>query len=415
MAKKNQPQTEKGQKVQTKYDRKMEARRKQEEKDKREAKMLRIGAIAVCAVIAAVIVGSIGMSVWNKKVATKDAYVTIGNHKVTKLEYDYYYQAMVNSYSTLLSYMGVDTTSDLSAQMYTEDLTWKDFFDEMTVDQIKQTKALVDDSLTHNYVYDVSEEYANTISGLQASAESVGVSIGDYYKLVYGEYATQKNMEPYLKEGILSQMYYDSLLEQNKPEAQEIQDYYEQNVQSYDKVDYRSFIFTAETADGATEEEITKAMADTKEKADAMMDARKKGTDFNELCAENAAEEDKAVYQDKETDASLRQGAYYSGTPAVISDWLYEDGRKEGDITIIEDSISNQYYVVEFISRYYDKADDENISNTIASERTSEYVNNLIEGYTVTDNAGKLKYLTVELKEEDITEGTSVDEEAAVG
>ena len=49
MAKKNQPQTGTEQKVQTRYDRKMEARRKQEEKDKREAKMLRIGHRRMCA------------------------------------------------------------------------------------------------------------------------------------------------------------------------------------------------------------------------------------------------------------------------------------------------------------------------------------------------------------------------------
>ena len=39
---------------------------------------------------------------------------------------------------------------------------------------------------------------------------------------IYGEYATEKNMEPYLKEGILSNAYYDHLIEQNAPGAQEI-------------------------------------------------------------------------------------------------------------------------------------------------------------------------------------------------
>ena len=135
MAKKNQPQAGTEQKVQTKYDRKMEARKKQEEKDKREAKIMRIGTVAVCILIVAAIVGSIGTSLWNRKAVTKDAYVTIGNHKVTKLEYDYYYHAMVNSYSSIMAYMGMDATSDLESQQYSEDMTWKDFFDEDYTDK----------------------------------------------------------------------------------------------------------------------------------------------------------------------------------------------------------------------------------------------------------------------------------------
>lgn len=409
MAKKNQPQAENGQKVQTKYDRKMEARRKQEEKDKRDEKIFRISVIAVCVVIVAAIAGSIGMSVWNKIAATKNAYVTIGNHKVTKLEYDYYYQSVLNNYSTLMSYMGVDTMSDLENQQYTENLTWKDFFDELAVEQIKQTKALTDDAAANNFTYDTEEEYANTISSLQTSAESAGVSVAEYYKSIYGEYATEKNMEPYLREGILANAYYNHLTEQNAPEAQEIKEYYGQNVQSYDKVDYRSFIFDAEAAEDASEEEINKAMTDAKNKAEAMMEARQGGADFKALCAENASEEDKASYEDTQTDVSLREGAYYSGTPAAISDWLYEEGRTEGDITVIEDAEGNRCYVVEFLNRYYDEADDENISNTIASQRTSDYVNNLIEGYNITDHKGELKYLTVETESESASEETETD------
>lgn len=409
MAKKNQPQAENGQKVQTKYDRKMEARRKQEEKDKRDEKIFRISVIAVCVVIVAAIAGSIGMSVWNKIAATKNAYVTIGNHKVTKLEYDYYYQSVLNNYSTLMSYMGVDTMSDLENQQYTENLTWKDFFDELAVEQIKQTKALTDDAAANNFTYDTEEEYANTISSLQTSAESAGVSVAEYYKSIYGEYATEKNMEPYLREGILANAYYNHLTEQNAPEAQEIKEYYGQNVQSYDKVDYRSFIFDAEAAEDASEEEINKAMTDAKNKAEAMMEARQGGADFKALCAENTSEEDKASYEDTQTDASLREGAYYSGTPAAISDWLYEEGRTEGDITVIEDAEGNRCYVVEFLNRYYDEADDENISNTIASQRTSDYVNNLIEGYNITDHKGELKYLTVETESESASEETETD------
>ena len=47
-------------------------------------------------------------------------------------------------------------------------------------------------------------------------------------------------------------------------------------------------------------------------------------------------------------------------------------------------------------SRYYDEADDTNISNTISSERAREYIDGLLVNYGVTDVKGELKYLTLE-------------------
>lgn len=384
MAKKKQPQTGNEQKVQTKYERKMEQRRKQEERDKREAKILRIGATIVGVLLVAVIVGSIAYSVMNKRAIMKDAYITVGDYEVTKLEYDYYYNTSLNSYSSILSYMGMDASTDLASEQYSEDMTWKDLFDQTAVEQIKQTKALIDDAAANGFTYDTTEDYETTINNIQSSAETAGLTIEQYYKAYYGDYATKENMEPFIKEGLLASAYYNHLKEENVPTEQEIKDYYEANVQNYDRVDYRSFTVTADVAKDASEEDTDRAMMDAKNKADAMMEARQGGADFKELCLENASEEEKATYEDTQTDASLREGAYYSSTTTLIGDWLYEEGRTEGDIAVIEDMTNHQYYVVEFISRYYDEADDENISSTISSNRASEYLNGLRENYEVT-------------------------------
>lgn len=408
MAKNSKTQANNGEKARTKYERKIEERKRQEEKDKRDARILRIGTIAVCAIIIVAIVGSIAASFINKKTATKDTYVTIGSHSVTKLEYDYYYSLLKNnymtSYASILSYMGVDATQDLESQQYSETMTYKDFFDQLTVDQLRQTKALVDDAASNQFSYDDTEDYAGILSGITAGAEAAGISLKNYYTSMYGKYATEKNIEPFVREGLLAEQYYNYLIEQNAPDAQEIKDYYEENVQSYDRVDYYSYIFTAEAGEDASEEDMNKAMADAKNKAETMKKAREEGAGFRELCLENASEENKASYENEETDASFREGAYYSSIPQVISDWLYEDGRAEGDITVLEDTVNNQYYVVEFARRYYDEADDENISTMISSERVSEYIENIMDNYAVTDVKGELKYLTVENTESAVEE-----------
>ena len=400
MAKEKKPQVDTEQKVQTKYEKKMEARRKQEEKDRREAKIWRICSIAVCVLIVAAIGVSIFASVWNKKTATKDTYLTIGSHSVTELEYDYYYSMLKNnylsSYGSLFSYMGVDTTQDIEGQQYNDTMTYKDFFDQMTVEQISETKALVDDAAKNGFSYDVTEDYTEIVNGIVSGAETAGTSIKEYYQSMYGKYATEKNMEPFIKDGLLANEYYNHLIEQNAPETQEIKDYYGEHVRDYDRVDYHSFAIAAQTQEDASEEDTDKALMDAENKAKDMKEALESGKDFKELCIEYSTEENKTTYEDEETDASLREGAYYSGIPSVVADWLYEDGRSEGDTAVLEDTANNQYYVVKFISRYYDEADDTNISNTISSERAREYIDGLLVNYGVTDVKGELKYLTLE-------------------
>lgn len=413
MAKNNTPEVKEQEKVQTKYDRKMEARRQQKIKEKREEKVTKTVAAVVGIALVAIIVISVAVSVINKNNALKGTYVKVGDHDLTQVEYDYYYQTTVNNYLTnyasILPYLGLDTTIDFDKQDYLDGMTWKDMFDQMTVDQIKQNKAMVDDAQKAGFSYDTTEDYANFVSGVEQSASAAGVSVKEYYKESFGTYATEKNMEAFVKESIIAGAYYDHLLELKAPAAEEIKAYYEENTQTYDKVDYRSFTFNAELADDATEEEITKAMDELEEKADAMMQARQDGGDFEELCIENASEDVKANYEDAETEYSLSEGRYYASITAAMADWLYEEGRTEGDITVIRDDDSKACYVVEFINRYYDEADDARISSTLASQNVSEYINGLVENYQVVDVKGDLKYLTITT--EDSAEETTEEPE----
>lgn len=399
MAKKNTPEVKNEQKVVTKYDRKMEARKQQKIKDARQEKITKTLAAAVGILLAASIIISAGISIISKSSALKGTYIKIGDKELTQLEYDYFYNSAVNNYlaaySSILPYMGLDTSTDFAKQQYTDQLTWKDMFDEMTVEQIKQTKAMADDAVKNGFEYDVVADYESFNTNLEASASSAGISVGAYYKQYFGKYATVSNMEPFIKENLLAGAYYEKLLTDNAPSQEEIKAYYEENKQSYDKVDYRSFTFTADLDAEADEDAVNKAMDELKAKAEAMMKARRDGEDFETLCLENASEDAKANYEDAENEYSLSEGRTYAGIPSVMAQWLYEDGRKEGDITVLADEAGHQYYVVEFISKYYDEADDANISSTMASQRVTEYAAALVENYEVTDVKGDLKYLTV--------------------
>lgn len=396
--KKHEAQTQ--QKVQTKYDRKMEARRQQKESEAKQNKLGKIiGAVIGIAVVVA-IVAAIAIPVLNKNAALKDTYIKVGKHELTKLEYDYYYKTSVSgymsTYSSIIPYLGLDTSVDFEKQEYADGMTWKDLFDEMTVGQIKQTKALVDDAMATEFSYDVETDYEEFTKSIDEAAASSNKSATEFYKENFGAYATKANIASFVKDTIIANAYYNSLMSANAPDDTEIKNYYEENKQQYDRTDYRSYVFADNTITGeSTEAEIAKAMETLKAKADAMMQARKEGKDFETLCIENASEEEKVNYEDAETEYCLSEGKRYSETVPLIGDWLFEDARKEMDIAVLADETSHRYYVTEFVKRYYDDADNETIANTIAGRACSEYVDSLIEKYEIEDIKGDLKYLLI--------------------
>ena len=378
----------------------MEARKQQKIKDQRQEKLTKTVAVLFSVAFIAVIVVYIAFAVVKKNAVLNQTYVKVGEHDLTQLEYDYYYQTTVNNYlntyASIMPYFGFDSTKDYDEQEYMDGMTWKDMFDEMTVEQIKQNKAMTDDAAKSGITQDTTEDYENFVNGIKEAANTAGVSVSEYYKTNFGAYATEKNVEAFVKESLIASAYYDNLLEQMAPSDEEVKAEYEASTKDYDKVDYRSFTFTADLAEDASEEDISAAMDELKTKADSMMKARQNGTDFEELCIENASEDNKANYEDAETEYCLSEGKYYSGISAQMADWLFEDGRTEGDLTVIEDETSHVYYVVEFVGRYYDEADNEKISDNLASQKVTEYINSLSAGYDVTDVKGELKYLTID-------------------
>lgn len=397
---------EKKEKVLTKYDRKMERRKEEEEKDRKSWMRFKIGSLAVGGLIVAAVVFSIVVSVYGKYSATHNTYVKIGNHNLTRAEYDCYFNSAVNNYLQMYgSYapmMGLDVSADLESQAYpgNEMMTWKDYFDQSTVEQIIQVKALVDDAAANQFVYDDTQDMEGFREGVEAGAKEASMSVSEYYTSMYGEYASASMVEAMVKEGFLFNAYYAHLMEQKTPSEEEILAYYEENKNSYDLVDYRSFYFEADLEEGASEEDVLSAMEGLKAQADEMEERRKDGEAFEALCKEYAAEDAKDNYGG-ETDGSLAEGARNYATPSAATDWLFDEGRKNGDLTVLSDENTNRCYVVEFLGR---KEDEENtntaISNTLAGEAVGAYLREKMDQYEVTDVTGDLKYLLMDVSVE---------------
>jgi len=412
-------------KVMTKYDLKMERRRKEREKEERARKRMKIGSIVVLLGIAVLIVGSVGTGIYRKQKVFHGTYVKVGGYGLTQLEYDYYFNSASNNYisnySYLLSYMGLDPSLDYNDQIYSGEMTWKDFFDQLAVSQIQEVKALKDDAAKNGFTFDEAAEYQTFKEDFAQAAESAGVSKAQYYKNLYGDYATEKNVAPFVKDTLLASAYYEKITEDNAPSQEEIDAYYEENKIDYDTVDYRSFTFeSADITEESEEADRTAAVEEFKKSAEEFKERLEAGEDFNTLCIEYAADDEtKADYQDEETDYSLEEGVNYSSAYYVYSEWLFDEARTEGEITVVPDEANGRCYVLRFEGRNKDtETVNESISNTLSNQAAGEYVAALTENYEVTDVAGDLKYLVIQAEEEAAqseeaaTEGDTAAEDA---
>ena len=380
--KEQKEQTE--QKVMTKYDRKVQKRKEEKEKEKKEERIsTAVGIVFLVALVC--LVASFPIRTY---LATHETYVVINGEEVNKVEFDYVYNTSKNNYITqygsYLSYFGLDTSKDLSTQMYSETLTWQDYFEQNAVESLKQNKALMAEAKAAGFTYDTTDEYNTFKETIKTSAAAAGVSDKEYVRSIYGSYATMGRIEEYVKNDMVMNAYYQKLQEDNAPSDDEIQSYYEENKATYDSVDYRLTTIEADLPTEPTElaDPVEETAADTTGTTDgtAATDSTQ-DTAYQPSDAEiaKAMEDAKVLADDAEQtvakDGEAHENEKKSSVNYLISDWLFDDARKAGDTTVITNDNSHCYYAVAFEKRYLDETPSADVRVIIPTEdKTGEEI-----------------------------------------
>ena len=202
------------------------------------------------------------------------------------------------------------------------------------------------------------------------------ISLSDYYRNYFGPYATASNVEDFIKNGYIASAYYEQLVADNAPTAEEVKTYYDENRNAYDQVDYKSIAFeTPEFEEDATDEEKAKDLEDRQKQAEDVLAQIENGDTVDGF--------------------ELTEGAKYSAVPSSAAAWLFDDTRAEGDIQVFTDDSTSNVYVVQFVKKFYDEANDETISSSLASQTVSAQLQEVADRYKVVDVKGDLKYLTI--------------------
>ncbi len=343
-------------KVITKYDLKMQRKEEERKKAKRDELTGRItGIVIVLALLCLVLSFPI-----RSYLTINGTYIEVAGEKVSRVEFDYHYNLMKNSYITQNSYylsmFGVDL-SDPSAQMYSDQLTFQDYFEQMAVNNIAENKALRDQMKAAGFTYDASEEYAQYEETIKTGASAQGITEKAYIQQMYGPYATASRVKGFVTENMELGAYYELVSQEKAPSEAEIQAYYEENADNYDSVDYRILTINAELPTEPTE------LADPQDEAEGTEGTE--GTDGDKAYTPSEAEIEFAMGEAKNkadealgdisTLGDLQENVKKSAINSLLQDWLFDSTRKQGDATVIENTTSHLYYVVEFESRYLDQ------------------------------------------------------------
>ena len=349
---------EKQEKILTRYDLKMQRRAEEKKRAEKEKRMSTITGVVIVVALAC-LVASFPIRTY---LTVNGTFVEVAGEKISRVEFDYNYNMIKNNYIAqngyYMSMFGVNLNGDLSEQMYSDTLTWKDFFEQMTMESIINNKALGDQAKAEGYAYDVSQDYEDYMESLKKAAAEAGVSEKEHIRQSFGPYATASRLKGLVMESLRINAYYDKVTEEKKPSEEEIAAYYEENKNNYDSVDYRLITVNAQLpteptdlADPVEETEGTET-AEGGEDADKAYEPSEAEITF---AMKEAREEVEEALKTISTEGELSENILRANMASQLRDWMFDSSRKAGDTTIIENTNSHLYYVAEFLDRYRDE------------------------------------------------------------
>jgi len=346
--------------------------------EQKEAKKLKIQSTIFVAVIALMVVFAVYTAATNAISHSgiferNTTAVTIGDHEVSNAELNFYFVDAVNNfYSNYGSYaamFGLDVTKPLDEQVISEETgTWADDFLNSAIENAKAVYALNDAAEAAGFTLSEAE-LANidmTINNLNTYATLYGYTKGeDYMKAMYGNGATEESLRRYITMNTLAGAYQNYYAENLVYEDADLRAAEAENYDLYSAFSYNSYYLATSKflEGGTTNEDGTTTYSDEEKEA-----ARAAAETTANVLAENttAADLDAAIAAlpiNAETE-NAASTAYvnnsYTNINSVISEWVTDDARSAGDVTVIpstststdaegkETTTVNGYYVVLF-------------------------------------------------------------------
>lgn len=312
-------------------------------------------------IAAAFLVVAVLAVVWRSNVIPKMVpAVTVDGEKYTAGEVSFYYNnaymGLVNEWSYMVSYLGLDTSAPLAGQTINETAatllgveaggSWHDYFMDMGLAQIATVQTALKQAEAEGFVYPegVQVQYEESLESMAATAQSYGTDVDGLLKDTFGTLMTEEIYNEQILRLLQYSAYATAYEEGLTYSDSEIQAAYDANPMIYDAVSYESAIVVG-VAPSSTDDEGNTIEPTEEESAAALEEAR---TTADKILADCLAGGDlEALAGANDATYSADDNAPYTGT--VLTEWLFDDARKGGDAAVLESG--STFYVVKFHDR----------------------------------------------------------------
>ena len=357
-------------------------------KEQLEAKKLKAYSVIFIAVI--LVVAVVALSVMAVKAVNRSGIIdrntvalTVGEHEVTSVELNYYFNDLVNSTyqewyntygddtATYMLLMGLDVSAPLDEQEYEDGKTWADNFMETAKNTAKNDYILYDKAMAEGFTLPEEDKTSLEagLSNLELYSQLYGYAdLEDYLVAIYGFGADETSYKAYTEKSALAGAYYEAYSEALTYDDAAIREYEKEHFDEFSSFTFASVYlpYTDFLSGGTTDENGTTTYSD--EEKDAARDAAKAAAEELSKSA-NVLELNKAYAaldihdEGEEATATTNTRKMSTAISETYRDWVMESSRKENDITVVANESTttdsdgntsttvNGYYVILFQER----------------------------------------------------------------
>lgn len=293
------------------------------------------------------VISLIGLSYYN----TNKYYIKVGDTKITKSEYQYFYQYTLNKFQNDFSeyedYLNIDFSKDLSEQTMKDGITWEEYFISQTDMLIYETLSTYNEAKANNFTAS-TKEVETTLDSMALYANNNGMLLNEYLKYLYGNNASLKLIKHSLEINCISEKYLNNLCSENITED-EYEEYYNKNKDSLDEVEFYCIPFSS------------------KQLAETAMNSIKTKEQFI----------DKSIEIQNSDGYNKITGL--SNCNTLYAEWIFN--AENNSMKIIEDSANSTYYLLYKIDRHKNESPSKNtyIISVQKEDDSQEYFDKITE------------------------------------
>lgn len=260
---------------------------------------------------------------------------------------NYQYGEFINKNQNNLQYMGLDYTSDLRQQEYSDGKSWFDYIAEMTENNLTEILMLAEKAKAEGMSLSETEkkQISDFFAQLEKDAKTENLTVEEYTHFSFGEGVNAEDIRKGLEISTLATKYYNEKISSLTYSDKKLQEYFEENSVDFNKVDYRYYNFIPNVTEDMGEKEAQAEYKKVEERAKRLAKA-KTPKEFDDILSA-------ILKEDGTTETNIKtylSNAVLTGNTYDeefdISKWAFDAERKVNDTKIYVNGTKRGVYMV---------------------------------------------------------------------